>query len=165
MASNQVGNVFTVPVNEKQIGYGHVIARFEPVYYMVAYDRVSSINQSSHVREITNSPILFLGNFFDNLISMGHWKVIGNEPPELSRIPFPTYKVQIGNQYFIETWDGAKRRLATPEEILLMDFRDSSGPICLEKALQAYFDNGPWDTFFNRMTRDYVEARSKVQWA
>lgn len=165
MAGDQIGNVFVVPIDEKRVCYGHVVARFEPIYYMVAYDLTSDISRIPAIQEITNLPILFLGNFFDNLITLGRWKVIGHQPPSLSRIPFPAYKVQIGDQFFIENWNGTKRRPATPEEILLTDFRDSSGPIYLENALRAYFGTGSWDPGFNRLTWDYVLARSRVPWA
>lgn len=161
--ATQIGDLFQIAIDDKLVAYGHVVAKCEPVYYMIAYDLLLFADQSPQIHNILRAPILFLGNFFDVLISTGRWKVVGKESPDLSRIPFPSYKVKIGDYFYVESWNGNRRRLVTAEEESLLDFRDNWGPMYLESALKAYYGHESWLDEFDKLTLPYVELRSRIQ--
>jgi hypothetical protein len=157
----RIGDIFTVPISDNKMCYGQVVAACDPIYYMIAFDFVSGQSESAEIQKIVSLPILLLGNFFDTLIKMGEWKVVANTMPNLIRIPFPLHQVQMDGNTFVESWDGAHRRLATPEEARLLDRPANFGPVWLEDALKAHYGLGPDDPEFRKFQLDYVIARTK----
>lgn len=156
------GDIFSVPIEPNLIAYGQILAKNKPVFYMAAYDYLSEPDAPLNVDVIISKPILFLGNFFDSLFKTGQWKVVGNSKLDLSKIPFPKYKVQIEENYFVESWDMCHRRQATPHEIMLLDFRRHIGPIVLENAIKAYHKKIAWNHLFDSLTYEHVLKRSEV---
>lgn len=161
----KVGDVFQIPVDKTRVGYSQIVAKIEPnPFYMVVYEPLFHWDDTPFLKDLINSEILFLANSFDAKIWYGHWPIVGNCSPDLHRIPFPSFKTTIRNadEYYVISYDGLRRRKATPEECDLLDFRTNIAPIRLENALKAYYDVIPWEEDFEKLTFKYVKARSKI---
>ena len=156
----KIGDVFAIPVGDHKLCYGQIVAKSDPIYYMIAFDVLCPDTMPLNIQAIVGSPILFLGNFFDSLIKNKDWKIVGNIQPRLGEIPFPAYRVQIQGKTYAESWDGEYRRLATDEEARLLDNPANFGPVWLEDALKAHFGFGPDDPKFGKFRLDYVAARA-----
>jgi hypothetical protein len=158
----KVGNVFTIPLTPDKVGYGQVAAGEHIVFYMLAFDYTTTPTEQCDIDAMTSSPMIFAGNFLDNSIKRGKWKVVGNRAPNLTRMPFPAYRVKIGDDYWVESWDMRNRRLANEVEIALLDNRTHYAPVCLEAALKAYYGLAPRPKWYEELTLGYVQLRSKV---
>jgi hypothetical protein len=105
------------------------------------------------------TPVL-VGNFFDVLISIGRWRPVRHFTPPV--VPYPCFKVRIGNAFYIESWDRRRKREATAIELAQLQFRSDYGPIILENALNAYFELRPWETTFEPLRAEAVSAVSEL---
>ena len=163
----RVGDIFQIPIDENRVGFGQIMARkLGPnPDLMVVFERVSqpSIAPSpTELSKIVESSILFIANTFDVLIRNGRWKNCGNLEPNLKRVPLPCYK--LGSGHFgvvVESYDRKRRRRATKAEIAMLDYRNSIGPIRLEKALQAKHGVIPWKASFEKLTFDHIKLQSQ----
>ena len=158
----RVGDIFQIPLGDDQVGFGQIVAKCNPICYMVAFDLVAHKDAPAVVEQILASPIIFLGNFFDSLIKIGEWKVIANAKPDLGKIPFPCYQVEIEGKVYVESWDAELRRPATLMEIELLDRPNNNGPAFLQDAVKAHFGKVPYDPECDKFRHDHVLARSTV---
>ena len=101
---------------------------------MVAFDRIFGDEEKIGISSILALPIIVLGNFFDTMIRNGSWRIMGNVKPETGNMPFPCYKILEEGKYYVETWDGKRKRPATSNETELLDRPNSNGAVFLEEA-------------------------------
>jgi len=139
------GLVFSLPLLSGEFGFGQLIARQDPIFYMVAYDVRSESPTIDEERLRLARPVL-MGNFFDVLIRKGRWEAVRRSP--VPAVPFPCSVIQIGSKFYVESWDRERRREATPLDIAVLRPRANHGPIILENALKAYFGLDPWKITF-----------------
>ncbi|TMD83116.1 MAG: hypothetical protein E6I78_13190 [Chloroflexi bacterium] len=160
----KVGDVFEVPINESQVGYGQVAAQRLQSYLMAIFKTAYRRGQRPELSRITADDIAFLGESLDAKIWNGDWVIVGNLPPDRSRIPLPTYKVTVGdiNSWFVESYDGSRRRPATPNELNVLELRTVVAPIRLEKALQALHGARPWEPTFRQLEYDRVKRSGEI---
>jgi len=137
------GLAFAIPLSDGTFGFGQIIAKQSPICYMVGLgirrDRPELIEE-----ELVMHQVVLAGNFFDVLIRNGRWLKLGKFSP-IRDVPFPCYKVKIGDKYYIESWDMKSKREASPSEVSVLGNRSNHGPIILEKALLGHFGIAPWD--------------------
>ena len=165
----KVGDIFQIPVDESRVGYGQIVADIRPNPLLLAvYEPLFPRRQAAPLQEIVRAPILFLANSLDSKIWHEQWPVVGRIPPSLDRIPFPAFKTTMekAEDYYVVSYDGSRRRRATPEEIDRLDFRTTVAPQRLENALKAQYGLIPWEAGFERLRYDYVRSRSDstVNW-
>jgi hypothetical protein len=129
---------------------------------MVAFDVVFDLGSLFDNKLIEDAHVLFVGTFFDSLIKRGDWKVLGNSEPILSRVPFPCFKIRIGEHEYVESWDRSKRRLALQNEIELLDYRNTNGPAFLRNAVLAHFGKRADEAAFDRFRLAYVAVRANL---
>jgi hypothetical protein len=156
-AKIKAGLVFSIPLVNEAFGFGHLVARQEPIFYMVAYDVQSETHDIDDDILLQANPVL-IGNFFDVLIRMGRWKPVRHVTPPV--VPYPCFKIKIGNAFYIESWDRRRIREATSTELAQLGFRANHGPIILENALNAYFELEPWESRFDPLRSEAVSAVS-----
>lgn len=132
----RVGLLFAVRLEGGMFGFGQVVARHRATWFMVAYSVVKDRPQLE-CSEIKELEILFGGNYFDSRIASGHWVTLGvcDASP---RVCFPKFKVLQDGVWQVISWDRAAMRLATPNEVAMLEFRtDSSAPV-FEDGLNHY---------------------------
>ena len=86
----KIGDVFAIPVGDHKLCYGQIVAKSDPIYYMIAFDVLCPDTMPLNIQAIVGSPNLFLGNFFDSLIKNKDWKIVGNIQPRLGGNPVPS---------------------------------------------------------------------------
>jgi hypothetical protein len=153
------GLIFSIPLSENAFGFGQLVVRQEPIFYMVGYDARS---ESPHFAEedVRRSKAILVGNFFDILIRNGRWTPLQELP--IPKVPFPCFKIKIGDKFYVESWDRQRKREATPNEIAVLQPRTNYGPIFLENALRAYFGLHPWEPAFDPLKIENVVNVSKM---
>jgi Immunity protein 26 len=158
----RIGDVFQIPVSETQIGFGQVVAQNKPIYYMIAFDFISDGKSAVNIEDVVNAPMIFAGNFFDGLFRTGDWKVVGNVNVKIEVVPFPCFKIYMEGKDYVESWDGTRRRLATPEEAKLLDNSTNYSALWLQEAVQAYFGAIPNDRQYDPLRIGHVLDRQCV---
>ena len=155
----EAGLVFAIRLLNEKFGFGQLVVRQEPIFYMVAYD-VQSETPAIDDHTIQQSRPVLMGNFFDVLIRNGRWTPVRHFV--LPRVPYPCFKVRIGDSFYVESWDRQRKREATEVELRRLQPRSDYGPIILENALNAHFGLTPWETTFEPLKVEAVSAISKL---
>jgi hypothetical protein len=155
-----VGLVFAIPVAEHMFGFGQLIAWQRPIFYMAGYDVTAESPGAIEGAMKFARPIL-LGNFFDILIRNGRWLPI--KRLETPKVPFPCFKVKIGDKFYVESWHKQQKREATSEECAILQFRTNNSAIVLEDALKAHFALRPWEpNWFDCLKAEAVARSSNM---
>jgi hypothetical protein len=158
-----VGDVFQIPVSKDCSGFGQVLANDAGMLLMAIFDQRAGGDRHPSLESIVSADLLFIANSPDAKIWHGHWPIIGNVAPDRARIPLPKYKVGRGGEMYVENYEANKTRVATPEELALLDLRSSWSPEILEDALKAQWGLGPWNDHYNRLRAENALRSCKVQ--
>lgn len=152
-----------MPIDHERVGYGQIVDCEPPnPPYMAIFGSAYPRGQEPLLQEIVKGEIRFLAPSLDAKIWHGDWKVVGNVPPDLSRIPFPPSKVALdrSDNFYIVSYDKKRKRPADPLEIASVPFRSTIAPIRLEKALQAAHGVGPWVGDYDRIEYEVVKRQA-----
>jgi hypothetical protein len=157
----KVGDVFRVPISEEECGFGQILAKYKGgMLLMVVFSQKGKRHECPAIEEIVSSRPLFVSNSLDAKIWHGDWPIIGNVLPDVERLPLPKYKVRIGQEMYVETYDAKRARPATQAELSRLMFRECVAPVLLEDALKAYWGFGEWEESF-----DSLKAEAALQCA
>jgi hypothetical protein len=160
----KVGDVFQIPVSAEVSGFGQILAQYErEMLLMVIFAYQTKNSENPPLEQIVASPPLLIGNSLDAKIWHGHWPVIGNVPPDLSRFPLPHYKVQIGQDMCVENYNSDRARPATESELARLAFRKCVAPIRLEKALKAHYGFGVWEESFDSLRAEVAMQSVSIE--
>lgn len=147
----QVGDIFTLPVDDDRVGVGQIAAIYkEGEYYFAIFDSIFSSVPGPDIDEALNSPLLFLALSLDAKLYHKHWIVIGNRPvPE--GLPMPAYKELRGThgEFDVVDYSGKRRRPGVNAEGELLTYRTTVAPVVLEDALRARHGLDPWDDAYD----------------
>lgn len=149
------GDVFSVQLDEKRVGYGQIVGRYgESEYYFAFFERAYAKSHAPVLSDIARDRIVLLGLSFDAKLWSGDWQVVGNVPVAPA-IPLPAYKVGKAITqadevvYDAEDYTGQQHRPATREEVEALPFRKAVAPIRLERAFRAIHGIGAWERPFD----------------
>ena len=129
----RVGDVFRIPISERESGFGQIIANYKGTFLMVIFSQKAINTEQPSIDEITSSSPLFICNSFDALIWHGDWPILGNSPPNHTRFPLPNYKVGMGGEMWIENYFADRARPARPTELGKLSLRQFYSPAVLEE--------------------------------
>jgi hypothetical protein len=135
--SPRVGDVLQMPLGRGLVGHAQLVA-MAPYgnIYVVVFRSVDREDAPPPASSVVRDDIAFVGNTLDGNVREGSWRIVGNLPPDLDRVPFPAYKfMRPPNVWFIESFDGSRSRPATTEEADALDFRETVSPAVMEHAL------------------------------
>src|SRR3954470_6770239 len=102
----EAGLVFAIRLLNEEFGFGQLLVRQEPIFYMVAYDVHSETPAIDNHAIQEASPVL-MGNFFDVLIRNGRWTPVRHSVSRV--VPYPCFKVRIGDTFYVESWDRQRK--------------------------------------------------------
>jgi len=161
---SKVGDVFRIPVDDSNCGFGQLVAKIDPNPWYVAVFAPMFSCGTADLSQIVSSDILLLANSFDSMLKHGYWQSIGNIAPNLSRIPFPWYVVSVNTVENVEvvSYDGKSHRLATSGEAAVLQPRASIGPAVLDSAFKAYHGLGPWEKYYDKLKYAHVKRCSEI---
>jgi hypothetical protein len=146
-----VGDVFTIPLSEEEVGFGQIISfsNINSVFWMVIYDCKAIKSNNYDINKIFQHKILLLGYTNDAKLYHKHWSIIGTYIDNISSISMPYFKLGLPNP---EHPDGARlvdykgKVLAQIDKDVFdkLEYKTEVGPIRFENALKAYFGYGEW---------------------
>lgn len=144
--SARIGDVFSIPLDDRHVAYGQVVARYGPVgYYYAIFRPTFPVHAVPPLESIATASVEFIALSFDGLIRSGDWVIRGNAPiPE--SLELPAYKVMRAppDAFDIVDYSGEHRRPATADESRWVPYRVTMSPAMLVGALRAKHDLGPW---------------------
>ncbi len=154
------GLIFAIRLLNGKYGFGQLIAKQRPIFYMAAFDiqREAPVIEDSVIQQ---SRPVFLGNFFDVLIRNGRWVPLQQTTP--LQAPRPCFKILIDGAYYVESWDRQRQRKASDAEVARLQPPSNYGPILLEYALNAFFGLSPWEAYFEPLKADRVAEFSGLR--
>ncbi len=144
-----VGDVFTIPLNESEVGFGQCVTPHKKSsggFVIAVYPYRESKGQNIDVSKIVNKEPIFLGFTFDALLcDLPKWKIIGNCVENINALKLPynklgtppdeIYLLNVNNERIAEITEDVFNELTYKTEI---------APIRYENALKAYFGLQEW---------------------
>jgi hypothetical protein len=151
----QIGDVFTLPVDDERVGFGQIVARWEEAdgyYYFAIFERLYRRSEQPPLDVILKDRIAFLALSLDALLFVGDWTVVGRVPVATD-IPLPAYKEAVGtpDRVCVVDYSGRRCRRSTAEEAERLSYRTVVAPVRLEKALQAKHGLQPWQAAYSEL--------------
>src|SRR5688572_9736805 len=133
----RVGDVFQIPISRELTGYRQTVVNGN-VLYITVFEKAYRKEKKVNPHDVVSGKIFLVGHTVDARMYYGMWKVIGNAPVPKDRIPFPCYKVDLGQDGLVVVdFDGNILHAASEKEQALLTFRTTRAPIGFEHALQA----------------------------
>ncbi len=144
-----VGDIFTIPLAENEVGFGQIICfpRTKDVFIMVVFDAkiAFSYTKEYNMEEIVTSKILFLGYSTDAKLYHKDWEVIGNYTSNISAIVMPYHRLGTPPGDIYLTNYKSERVCEIDEETFnKLNYLTNYAPIRYENALKAYFGLQEW---------------------
>lgn len=131
------GMVFGVPMPNGKLAVVQLIKQQKPIFYMAGFDLVVSDPTSFEIPCLYAASVLFLGNFFDDMIKTDQWICLGIAP--IKQVPYPITRVFIAGKWVIESWDGKKIDEMPLSEAERYPMRSNHGGVLMQEALLNYF--------------------------
>jgi hypothetical protein len=154
------GDVFLVPLDNTNSVAGLVISERKHMFYIVVFEE--KIKQTERdIAKILNGRPMFLTLTLDAKLWNGDWQIIGNAQDQTSKFPQPTFKVQYKGKIYLESLDEQFRRVASPLEEKILDYRTVSSPAAIENAAKAKFGIVAWSDYYNVLLAEYAISTSK----
>jgi len=144
------GDVFTIPLNEKEVGFGQVVSEYDKKsggFLIAVFSFRANSIENIMVDDICRSEIVFLGFTFDAKLYHGHWVIIGNYIENIPDIEKPYFKLGTPpDEIYLINMENerlAKISEATFEEL---DYKTEIAPIYYEEALKSHFGLLEWNS-------------------
>jgi hypothetical protein len=160
---SKVGDVFEIPISEGECGFGQIVAKYKnEMLLVVVFERRDKYSNRPDLKEVVASRPLLIANTLDARIWHGYWTVLANIPVDSTRVPLPNYKVQIGKEMHIESYNADRARPATESELVHLMYRTCVAPIRLENALKAYYGVCEWQESFNSLRAELAFWAARI---
>jgi hypothetical protein len=143
-----VGDVFTIPLNENEVGFGQCVTPHKKTsggFVIAVYSFRKDKNQTVDISKIVNTEPIFLGYTFDAKLYHKDWEIIGNYIENISslKLPYNRLGTPPDEIYLIDV--NSNRIAEISEEIFNeLTYKTEIAPIRYENALKAYFGLQEW---------------------
>lgn len=137
----RVGDVFEVPISEREHVYGQVIDQVGPQHLVVLFR-----SGQEPVEDVIRSGIQLAGIVFDAKLRNGDWPIVAHVTPIDVRAPWFVLGHEGLENLRLESFDGTKTRMATPEEASNHRRRHVSYPMALQRAAEAAHGRREWSS-------------------
>lgn len=143
-----VGDVFTIPLNETEVGFGQVISEYNKVsggFLTAIFSNKKQKDQPIIVEEIVNTPPIFVGFTFDAKLYYKDWSVIGNYTENITAIKKPYSKLGLPpDEIYLIDPNNNKVAKISEDVFNELEYRTEIAPIIYENALKAHFGIEEW---------------------
>jgi len=158
----RLGAVFGIPVGDGRFGIGQVLSYDHlNLYYVAVLRAIVSDTESLSVQETLNAEVECLVGCTLEGVELGLWPVFGELPPAARSLPRPCYLVVTpdGSKQVV-SFDGSRKREATPVEAALLRPRTTHSSGILVDAVGAIAGQRAWDERLGaiRMSRIVEQA-------
>ena len=144
----KVGDIFTIPVGNGNLGTGIVASKWNAELYIVIFDEI--FHNQLPPKKIDDLKPFIASSSLDAKIWHEHWEIIGNAT-DLTRFVQPIYKIEEPIGWVAESFD-RKTRFQIDEYIATqLRYRKCVAPVILERALKAHAGCDDWNTNFDEL--------------
>jgi len=152
----KAGDVFEMKLIDGRLGYG-VIIESKIIQYIIVLQGLH--DQRPGLDVLVADSIAFAGWTSDAMIYHGDWEIVFRGYPMRADIPFPNWKVRIGEGYQTTDFRGTLLGPSTPMEIELLDNQTSHSPITYQIALEGMHGLQPLRDRDVKLTPAYLQRR------
>jgi Immunity protein 26 len=158
----KVGDIFTIPVSDEKTGFGQIINIPNKNNFIIAvFEKVYTGKEWPGLDEIITDRILFLGYTMDAKLYHEHWKIIGNDSSNVSKVKLPYFKLGTPPDMQIINYKGDRLRKASKDEFNSIDYKTVLAPVEYEIALKAHHKLEEWEEGFNELL--YEKALESIK--
>jgi len=166
--SFQTGDVFTINLNDDEIGFGQVVAIPSRSNLIVCiFDKKNQKTcQNIDLQDVCSSPIILMGYTLDAKFYHKHWQIIGNYLENLKTIVLPYNRMGTPpDDIYITNYQGKRIRQASINEFEKLNYQTVIAPVRYENALKAYYGYMPWiEEDYNKLLySNYLAAKQVVE--
>lgn len=155
MKTLTVGLVFKLAVNSFSF-YGQVLKANGKSILVVVFKGRYEEGQAFSINEVT--PLL-IANTFSARFKSGDWIPVVVKDIFSEKNVFPTYKIEKPDGTYLVNFTGEVLRKLKPKESNDFFYESHVSPIRLEKAIDAYFNNGIWKEEYDKLLyRNYFKV-------
>lgn len=160
----KAGMVFGLGLPDGRLALIQLIKKDAPIFYMVAFKHLLSAASDFTPSELSSAVPLFLGNFFDNMITTDQWVFLGTAP--ISDVPFPLTRILVNGTWHIEDWERKKVAEMNLEDAQRFPLRSDHSGVVMQRAILHHFSFLEVDErmrkLSNELCADYVSSVSKL---
>lgn len=149
----RVGDIFSIPLDERQTGYGQIVWRSgHGDYGFAVFEGIYPQEADPALDAIVSQKLVLIGISMDALLYHGYWKVVGHRDVDEAGFPFPAYRAGTpSGAVEVVDFTATHRRPASKREALELPPRKVVAPIRFEKALRALHGLEPWDSVYDEL--------------
>ena len=149
----RVGDVFTIPLDDKRVGYGQIVHDYgQGHYYFAIFEEAFERDDEPDLRTVLEGRLALLPLSLDALLYHHHWHVVGHQDVHPERLPWPAYKEGVSpGVYEVVDYTGKRRREAGAGEADELPFRAVVAPVRVEKALRAIHGLEDWNDAYEEL--------------
>jgi Immunity protein 26 len=159
-----VGDVFTVPLDDRRFGLGQVVATYgKDAYFFALFEPAFARDEQLDLEQAMRAPVALLALSLDAKIVAGDWVVLGNLTVA-EDTPLPAYKEMVGGPERVDVVDfsGERRRRAERGEADWLPNRKIVAPVRLERALKAKHGLEPWNEMYAALEPSLVATTARL---
>jgi len=160
----EVGDVFSVPIDDSRVGVGQVVAAYgKSAEYFAIFDAVAPDPASIDIDQALRARVIFLALSNDAKLYARHWIVVGNRPVA-EDMPLPAWRevFSIEGRVDVVDYSGTRRRSAHESEAELLADRKFVAPMLLEDALRAKHGLEPWREYYSDMAPNEMTTTARL---
>ena len=154
------GDVFEFVLPNGQFGYGIIVKcgrlKNGGTPYIAMFGSLH--RERPDLAKLLGEKVALAGWTMDGHVYRGQWNVIAHGSP-LPFVPYPNFKVKIGDKYYVTDVSGPPIREATDSETELLDYQFSKTPMCFHHAFEALHGFSEWNASDDKLTPAYAKAR------
>lgn len=144
-----VGDVFTIPLNENEVGFGQCVTPHKKTsggFVIAVYPLRENKNQEINIAKVVNANPIFLGFTFDALLcDLPKWKIIGNYIDNLGSIKLPYNRLGTPpDEIYLLNVNNERIAEISEEVFNELEYKTEIAPIRYENALKAHFGLQEW---------------------
>lgn len=139
------GDIFNIPIDENEVGYGQIVKIKSHNFLMIVFKGLWRKNEDINISEIVSNEVLFMGYSIDAKLYHNHWKIVGSYTENLDKIELPLFRLGTPpDEIYILDHKGDKIRKCSVDEFELLDYQKIISPVRYEKALKAFYNKDHW---------------------
>jgi hypothetical protein len=143
-----IGDVFTIPLNENEVGFGQCITQHKKTsggFVIAIFPIKQDKNKAITIEEIVKHQPIFLGYTFDAKLYHKDWEIIGNNTSNIMELKLPYNRLGTPPEEFYLTDVESNRVAKITEDVFnTLTYKTEIAPIRYENALKAYFGLQEW---------------------
>ena len=143
-----VGDVFTIPLNESEIGFGQCVTPHKNTsggFVIAVFPIKQHKNKAIFIEEIVKHKPIFLGFTFDAKLYHKEWVIIGNYTSNIKELKLPYNRLGTPPDEIYLTDVESNIVAEISEDIFnVLSYKTEIAPIRYENALKAHFGMQEW---------------------